>query len=1002
MKVLLPIACFCLSSVAAAEVAPVRHFVGLLSVDRAGERLTVELRPRGGNRVQLDLDDRTLASTNGLSNVEGRYVEIEGARHLDGRLKVVRIQPLTAGSPTFSDPLFRPFLPSLSELGDARGGYRGPNRSVYDLVRSGMLAPHQIASAIGTKAQSFAISNPASGGKSFGVRLYTGGDARHYYLASCSSMGEGHTGIQIEEIFEDRVERIGDQLFDRSRRQIPGHEGRPVWLTGETFTDPVVGTIRVLAATPANALVEIRPHQAANATVTNTADSGAGSLRNAITFHEANPTAQINFNIPISDPGFVFGVWTIKLLGPLPAINAPGTRLDGVLQRLNVGDTNHVGPEVFIDGTGVLTPLVVKGSGTLVRELGFINSPGDAITLQGDSLTVQRCFVGIKFDGETAGPNNRGINVNFGSNSLVGGDLANGNVVSGNTSHGIVVFSTSGARIEGNKVGTNAAGTKPVANLIGVELGTNALNATVGSTEAGHGNLLSGNTLFGLFVDVGGCRVLGNKVGVNLSATGPLPNRTGIQTANVSQITIGGSVVGAANLIAGNSGQGLLMNGTTSSVVQGNRFSIGAGGSSIPNLIDLLLDRSGHLTVGGSGTGEGNVLSSSNIGIVIQTCDNCVIVGNRIGTNLNVSANQSVRVGIQASNDVACQIGGTIPGESNQFGAPTQAAIFLSGAAASGNSIIGNSIGLNSDRSAAFGGAGSGIMIVSGASSNTVRGNTICGLNGKGIQEGGTGNLYVANFIGMTPEGREFGNLGDGILIDSSSKNAVIGSSNATQGNVICANAGAGISVKGKNATIIGNSIGVDALRNQHPNLQQAILVDTPAQGTIVGKLGAGNFLASVLTRSCIQVQGTATQNSIRANRTFSENRLPINLVGSDLGNDVTVNDVLDADTGPNNLMNFPELSKVLLSASSWEITGKLSTGPNLICTVDFYAVWRLNTANHGGAVSYVGSTTVLTDASGSASFKVTLPRSAIPVAYAATATDPSGNTSEFSLNRLP
>ena len=48
--------------------------------------------------------------------------------------------------------------------------------------------------------------------------------------------------------------------------------------------------------------------------VTNTADSGPGSLRQAILYADANDSVPetISFNIPTTDPGFANGVFTIQ------------------------------------------------------------------------------------------------------------------------------------------------------------------------------------------------------------------------------------------------------------------------------------------------------------------------------------------------------------------------------------------------------------------------------------------------------------------------------------------------------------------------------------------------------------------------------------------------------------------------------------------------------------------------------------------------------------------
>jgi len=83
--------------------------------------------------------------------------------------------------------------------------------------------------------------------------------------------------------------------------------------------------------------------------VTNTSDSGAGSLRQAILNANVDGMPdQIVFNIPLADPGFAGGVFTIKPTTALPVVFEDGTSIDGATQTAFTGDTNPTGPEVVI------------------------------------------------------------------------------------------------------------------------------------------------------------------------------------------------------------------------------------------------------------------------------------------------------------------------------------------------------------------------------------------------------------------------------------------------------------------------------------------------------------------------------------------------------------------------------------------------------------------------------------------------------------------------------
>src|SRR5208337_532335 len=98
----------------------------------------------------------------------------------------------------------------------------------------------------------------------------------------------------------------------------------------------------------------------------------------------------------------------------------------------------------------------------------------------------------------------------------VGGNVAGaGNVISGNTSYGILIESSSGTLIEGNLIGTDVTGQSALGNPIGV-LFVNSLLNTVGGNVAGAGNVISGNTSYGIEI-IGsistGNQVLGNLIG---------------------------------------------------------------------------------------------------------------------------------------------------------------------------------------------------------------------------------------------------------------------------------------------------------------------------------------------------------------------------------------------------------------------------------------------------------------------------------------------------------
>jgi hypothetical protein len=196
--------------------------------------------------------------------------------------------------------------------------------------------------------------------------------------------------------------------------------------------------------------------------------------------------------------------------------------------------------------------------------------------------------------------------------------------------------------------------------------------------------------------------------------------------------------------------------------------------------------------------------------------------------------------------------------------------------------------------------------------------------------------------------------------------------------------------------------------------LYAGIDIDGPNK-VIVGTAdpGGGNLI-SFNAGPGIRVSALA-HAQIRFNSIFA-NGLPENSVdslGIDLnGNGVTANDPGDADTGPNNLQNFPVLTSVAANNSGTTIDGTLNSTPNTTFLVDFYsnvagvdsigrAYAACDTSGYGEGKTYLGTVSVTTNGSGDTSFSQTVSTVlATGAVVTATATDPDGNTSEFSACR--
>ena len=115
----------------------------------------------------------------------------------------------------------------------------------------------------------------------------------------------------------------------------------------------------------------------------------------------------------------------------------------------------------------------------------------------------------------------------------------------------------------------------------------------------------------------------------------------------------------------------------------------------------------------------------------------------------------------------------------------------------------------------------------------------------------------------------------------------------------------------------------------------------------------------------------------------------------------VTANDAGDGDTGPNGLQNFPLVTSAVLRGANIVVSGTLSSTPGTTFTIDLYSSADKDPDGYGEGATYLGSTTVTTNGSGTGAFTATLAAGATLPGWAvsATATSPSGSTSEFASN---
>ena len=320
---------------------------------------------------------------------------------------------------------------------------------------------------------------------------------------------------------------------------------------------------------------------------------------------------------------------------------------------------------------------------------------------------VEGNLIGTDVTGTVALPNSIGVWVDGGStqNTIGGSTSGAGNLISGNTGGGVSItdIATASNVIAGNKIGTDVSGTLAVPNSGDGVLINDSGSNTIGGSTSGAGNLISGNSSFGVVIEGQNAYVnvvAGNLIGTDASGTVALGNDNGVGILGADYgNTIGGSAAGWGNLISGNTETGVVINGqdvvvqSVKNVVAGNLIGTNITGTfAVPNETGVLIDDSPNNTIGGSVSGDSNLISgNTGYGIYLDfgTTDT-IIVGNKIGTDIAGTLALPNSTGIFVSADDNT-IGGGAAGMGNLISGNTADGVAISGA--SGTVVAGNLIG---------------------------------------------------------------------------------------------------------------------------------------------------------------------------------------------------------------------------------------------------------------------------------------------------------------------
>jgi uncharacterized repeat protein (TIGR01451 family) len=217
----------------------------------------------------------------------------------------------------------------------------------------------------------------------------------------------------------------------------------------------------------------------------------------------------------------------------------------------------------------------------------------------------------VSIGSNTAGVLILGSGAQTSNNTIGGTSRAARNIIAvttGGAGAEVSISSSSGNTVQGNTIGTNADGTVALGIAqTGVQV-SNSANTTIGGTASGAGNLIAGRSSAGVAAQGNSTGVIqGNFIGTNAAGTGAIPNAQGVSLA--ANLLIGGPALsGAGNIISAN-GQGITIS-VNSAVVQGNLIGTQADGiSPLGNSGAGITIRTSDNVIGGTNPGEGNVIA---------------------------------------------------------------------------------------------------------------------------------------------------------------------------------------------------------------------------------------------------------------------------------------------------------------------------------------------------------------------------------------------------------
>ena len=158
--------------------------------------------------------------------------------------------------------------------------------------------------------------------------------------------------------------------------------------------------------------------------------------------------------------------------------------------------------------------------------------------------------------------------------------------------------------------------------------------------------------------------MIGNYIGLDVTGTKALPNKTGITIYSAQYNRIGGNLPGESNLISGNREKALAIYGMgpLNAIVLGNIIGLDVNGKSLPNGNGIYTYGGTHSFIGGLSDGGGNKINGGDFGISFEfpAANFNWIAGNAIQSQNGILINNGAFHIFAVKNDTASSMTGIL------------------------------------------------------------------------------------------------------------------------------------------------------------------------------------------------------------------------------------------------------------------------------------------------------------------------------------------------------